>query len=139
MDEKTLAGYQDHLGYDDRQFALWKSNPHNIKIAEALPEAEKYQIIAEVIKSSNCGAGHQVGDQLLFSGAGSYIGKKPKGPVCHGALVPLMPMVNTEVLNTVMAGRDPGNVVWDVIHCTDVGVENGGWGEILMKIRVERI
>ena len=32
---------------------------------------------------------------------------------------------------------DPNDLVFNVVSCEDVGVECGGWGRILMKIRVE--
>ncbi len=138
INEKILEGYKRVLGYDDQQWDLWRSNPHNIRIAEALVEAQKYTVVAEVVKSCNCAAGHKEGDLFIFTGSGSFVRKEPDGPVCLGALGPLIPMLNTEVLNTIMAERDPQHVVWDMVHCTDVGVDNGGWGEILMRIQVKR-
>lgn len=138
LNEKILENYRRSLGYNDQQWELWRSNPHNIKVAEALIKAQKYTVMAEVVKSCNCGAGHKEGDRFIFTGAGSYVRKEPEGPVCLGALGPLIPMVNTEIINTIIIGGNPENVVWDVVHCSDVGVENGGWGEILMKVRIEK-
>ena len=65
LNEKILENYRRSLGYDDRQWELWRSNPHNIKVAEALVEAQKYTVMAEVVKSCNCGAGHKERDRFI--------------------------------------------------------------------------
>ncbi len=137
--QEMLEGLKQQLGYTDAQWELWKSNLKNLKIAGALAESQKYRLVAEVIKSHNCGVGHKEGDKLIFTGDGCFAAKEPPGPVCLAALGPLIPMVNTEIINNIMGGNDPRDVVWDAVHCNDVGIENGGWGEVLMKIRVEKI
>ena len=81
-----------------------------------------------------------VGDKFIFTADGCCVNKEPPGLVCLSALAPLIPMLNTVVPDNIMAGIDPQSPpLWDTIHCNDVGVENGGWGEIIMKIRIEKI
>jgi uncharacterized repeat protein (TIGR04076 family) len=137
--QEMLEGLKQQLGYTDEQWELWQRNPKNLKIAEAFAEGQNYRIVAEVIKSKNCGVGHKEGDKFIFTGDGCFVAKEPPGPVCLSALSPLIPMVNMEAVKSIMGGGDPESVVWDTVHCVDVGVENGGWGEILMRIRVEKI
>ncbi len=137
---EMLEGLKQQLGYNDAQWEMWKSNSKNLKIAEAMAESQKYRVVAEVINSQNCGVGYKVGDRLIFSGDGCYLAKEPSGPVCLAALAPLIPMVNTVVTDNILAGIDPQKPpLWDAIHCYDVGVEKGGWGEIVMKIKIEKI
>ncbi|MBW2145319.1 MAG: TIGR04076 family protein [Deltaproteobacteria bacterium] len=118
---------------------MWKSNPKNLKIAEVFPECQTYRIVAEVIKSQGCGAGHNVGDKFIFSGDGCFVTKEPPGKVCLAALQPLIGRLDTLVLDSLLDGKEPRGLVWDTVHCVDVGVENGGWGEIIMKVKVEKI
>jgi uncharacterized repeat protein (TIGR04076 family) len=136
--QETLEGLKKQLGYDDAQWELWKSNPNNMKIAQKLGDFEKYRVVAEVIKSHGCALGHRVGDKLIFSGMGAYVGKEPPGPVCVGALSPLAPFVNG-VLIKIAEGSDPQQLLLNRVKCVDVGIENGGWGEVLFDIRVEKV
>ena len=138
--EDMLEGLRQQLGYDSIQWKLWKKNPKNLKTAEALAKCQEFRIVAEVTQSQNCGVGHKVGDKFIFTGDGCFVTKEPPGPVCLSALAPLIPMLNTVVPDNIMAGIDPQSPpLWDTIHCNDVGVENGGWGEIIMKIWIEKI
>ena len=138
ISEEMLEGLKQLLGYDDRQMEIWKSNPKNLKIAEVFPECQKYRIVAEVIKSEGCGAGHRVGDKFIFSGDGCFVAKEPSGKVCLAALQPLIGRLDTLVLDSLLEGREPKGLVWDSVHCVDVGVEYGGWGQIIMRVRVEK-
>lgn len=137
--EEMLEGFKKELGYTDEQMEMWKSNPKNLKILEVLPEVEKYRIVAEVIKSEGCGAGNKVGDKFIFSGGACFLTKEPPGQVCMAGLQPLIGRLDTLVLEPLLDGKEPQGLVWDTVHCVDVGVENGGWGQILMKVRVEKI
>jgi uncharacterized repeat protein (TIGR04076 family) len=139
VSEEMLEGLKQQLGYSDEQMEMWKSNPKNLKIAEVFPECQTYQIVAEVIKSHGCGAGHNVGDKFIFSGDGCFVTKEPPGKVCLAGLQPLIGRLDTLVLDSLLDGKEPRGLVWDAVHCVDVGVENGGWGEIIMKVKVEKI
>jgi uncharacterized repeat protein (TIGR04076 family) len=137
--QKILEGLKQQLGYTDAEMEIWKSNPKNIELITSgrMAELEKYRVVAEVIKSHGCAKGHKVGDKLIFSGLGGYEGKEPPGPVCISALSPIIPLM-LGVLNNIAGGNDPEKIAFNRIRCLDVGVKNGGWGEILMEIKVEK-
>ena len=137
--QPILDGIKNQLGYSDADMEVWKNNPKNIELITSGKVAElgKYRVVAEVIKSHGCAMGHKVGDKLIFSGMGGYEGKEPAGPACVSALAPVLPLV-LGVLNNVAAGNDPQKMAFNRIKCLDVGLENGGWGEILMEIQVEK-
>jgi len=139
ISEEILDALKQQLEYTDEQMEIWKRNPKNLKIAEVFPECQKYRVVAEVIKSEGCGAGHRVGDKFIFSGEGCLITEQSPAKICMSALQPLMGRIDTLVLDSLLDGRDPKGLVWDAVHCVDVGVEYGGWGQIIMKVRVERI
>ena len=42
------------------------------------------------------------------------------------------------VLELFMAGVDPNEMIFNRAGCWDVGVRCGGWGNIVMEIRVEK-
>jgi uncharacterized repeat protein (TIGR04076 family) len=138
--QQVLEGIKQQLGYTDAEMEMWKSNPKNMEMLNSgrMAEFGKYRVVAEVIKSHGCAMGHKVGDKLIFTGMGGFEGKDPAGPVCISAIGPVVPLV-IGVLNNVAAGNDPQNMVFNRIKCFDVGVENGGWGEILMEIKVEKV
>jgi uncharacterized repeat protein (TIGR04076 family) len=137
--QQVLETIKQHLGYTDAEMEMWKSNPKNMELLTSgrMAEFGKYRVVAEVIKSQGCAMSHKVGDKLIFSGMGGFEGKEPAGPVCISAIGPVIPLV-LGVLNNVAAGNDPQNMAFNRIKCYDVGVENGGWGEILMEIKVEK-
>lgn len=135
--QEMLEGLKQQLGYNDAQWELWKANPKNMEVVKRMEEFGKYKVVAEVIKAYGCAMEHKVGDKLIFSGLGGFISKEPGGQVCVGTLAPVLPFVSM-VLNKIAEGTDPQKIIFNRVRCTDVGVENGGWGEVLMEIRVEK-
>jgi len=136
--EEILEGLKRQLGYTEAQWEQWKSNPKNLEVAQRLEDFAKYRVIAEVIKAYGCAIEHKVGDRLVFSGIGSFIGKEPEGQVCVSLLSPVIPLVN-QVVAKIAEGIDPTTIMFNRVRCTDVGVENGGWGEVLLEVRVEKV
>jgi uncharacterized repeat protein (TIGR04076 family) len=136
--QDMLEELKKQLGYTDAQWELWKNNPRNMEVVQRMEEFGKYRVVAEVIKAYGCAMEHKVGDKLIFSGLGGFIGKEPAGQVCVGALGPVLPFVSM-VLAKIAEGTDPQKILFNRIRCTDVGVENGGWGEVLMEVRVEKV
>ncbi|OGW16284.1 MAG: hypothetical protein A3G93_05965 [Nitrospinae bacterium RIFCSPLOWO2_12_FULL_45_22] len=135
--QEILEGLKKQLGYNDAQWELWKSNPKNMEVIAKMEEFGKYKVVAEVINAYGCAMEHKVGDKLIFSGLGGFVSKEPPGQVCVGALGPVLPFVGM-VLHKIAEGIDPQKIIFNRVRCTDVGVENGGWGEVLMEVRVEK-
>ncbi len=138
VDDSMLVFIKDMLGYTDAQWETWKSNPRNLKMAGNLMEIPKYKVVAEVVSACGCGAGHKVGDRIVFGGDGTLLSSENPERVCVGLLSPVNPLVGS-VLDKICNGDDPTQIAFNRVHCLDVGVDNGGWGEVIVEVRVEKL
>jgi len=136
-DEAMLTYIREMMGYTDAQWETWKSNPRNLKIADNLMDVMKYKVVAEVTSSIGCGAGHKVGDRVVFGGDGTLLCKESPDRVCVGLLSPVNPIV-AGVLDKICNGEDPTQMAFNKVHCNDVGVDHGGWGEVVVEVKVEK-
>ena len=137
-DDAMLTYLREMLGYTDAQWETWKSNPRNLKIAENIMDVMKYKVVAEVTSSCGGGAGHKVGDRIVFGGDGTLLCKESPERVCVGLLSPVNPIVGG-VLDKICNGEDPTKMAFNKVHCIDVGVDHGGWGEVVVEVKVEKI
>ena len=137
-DEATLNALKETLGYTETQWKTWKSNPRNLKVVENRDEIKKYKLIAEVTSSHACAAGHKVGDRIVYSGGGFLLCRENPEQICFGLLLAINPFAMM-VLNRICMGEDPTQMAFNVLHCLDVGVDHGGWGEVIAEVRVEKV
>ena len=136
-DEAKLLFLKEMLGYTDAQWETWKGNPRNLQIAENIMEVVKYKIVAEVVSSYGCGVGHKVGDRIVYGGNGTLLCKENPDQVCFGLLAPVNPIVGA-VMDKICLGEDPTQMAFNRVHCQDVGVDHGGWGEVVVEVKVEK-
>ena len=132
-----MAAFQHMLGYTDEEFEMWKAVPRNVRLAENMADLVKYKLVVEVLKSHGCVMGHKPGDKFYFTGSGALLCGDGIPHICAGALTPVMAFVY-RVVDKVGAGLDPMKYSFDRVRCADVGLDNEGWGEILMEARVEK-
>ncbi len=137
-DETLLRFIRELLGYTDAQWETWKSNPRNLKIADHIMDTQKYKVVAEVTSAHGCGAGHKVGDRIVFGGDGTLLCRENPDRICAGLLSPVNPFVGA-VLDKICAGEDPTRMAFNKVHCIDVGVDHGGWGEVVVELKVEKV
>lgn len=135
--EAMLNAVKSMLGYTDAQWKTWQENPRNLKVVENLMEFQKYKLVAQVTSSYGCAAGHKVGDRIVFGGDGTLLCKENPERICFGLLSPLTPHVGG-VLDKICNGEDPTRIAFNKVHCVDVGVEQGGWGEVVVEVKVEK-
>ena len=138
VNEATLNALKGVLGYTDAQWETWKRNPRNLKVAENLGNFQSYKVVAQVTNSYGCAAGHKVGDRIVFGADGTLLSKENPDKVCFGALSPLNPYLLL-VFEKIAKGEDPTQIAFNKIHCVDVGVDNGGWGEVVLEVKVEKV
>ena len=137
-DEAMLNVVKATLGYTDAQWETWKSNPRNLEIVDHIGELQNYRIVAEVTSVYGCGAGHKVSDRIVYSGDGTLLCKESPDKICFGLLAPINPTAEA-VLNKICLGEDPTRIAFNNLHCVDVGVDHGGWGEAVVKVTVEKV
>ncbi len=137
-DTAMLDFIKEYLGYTDAQWETWKGNPRNLKVADNLMDTQKYRVVAEVTSASGCGAGHKVGDRITFGGDGTLLCKENPDRVCIGLLSPVNPIVGA-AMDKILNGEDPTQMAFSKVHCIDVGVDQGGWGEVVVEVKVEKV
>jgi uncharacterized repeat protein (TIGR04076 family) len=136
VDENTWKFFQQHLGYSDEEMALFRANPRNAEVLAKAPELMQKTIVAEVVEAHGCTSQHKVGDRFLFDGAGNLITSRCPRRICIYALQALArPIFASNEL--AYAGVDPDSLRFRRTGCFDVGVKCGGWGHIVMEMRVE--
>lgn len=135
-DEKVLKFYQRHLGYSDEELEQFRNDPKNLEIISLAPALMNKTIIAEVVDSQGCNSRHLVGDKLIFDGSGNLLTKMNPKRICIHALSALSgPIyVATELF---YAGVDPNEMRFKRVGCFDVGVRCGGWGHIVLEVKME--
>ena len=124
------------LGYTDKEMKKFREDPRNEAVLSKASELVKKTIIVEVIDSHGCNSQHGVGDKFYFDGAGNLLTELCPKRICVYALHAITPQLFT-ANELFLAGVDPNEMRFKQAACFDVGLECGGWGRIVMEIRVE--
>jgi uncharacterized repeat protein (TIGR04076 family) len=136
VDEGAWKFMQKHLGYTDEELEIFRSNPKNEEIVSKAPALMGKTIVAEVVASHGCNSQHQVGEKFYFDGAGNLITKLNPKRICVHALSALSGPIY--VANELFyAGIDPNEMRLNRVACFDVGVRCGGWGRVVMEVKME--
>ncbi len=114
----------------------FKKNPRNEDVLSKTSEIMNKTIVFEVVESHGCNCQHKVGDKFYFDGSGALITKLNPKKICVYALHSLATLIFTSN-ELIYAGIDPNKIRFNEVGCPDVGVRCGGWGHIVMKLRVE--
>ncbi len=123
------------LGYTKEEMVKFRENPRNEDVLTKAPELMKKMIIVEVVESRGCNSQHKVGDKFYFDGAANLITEQSTKRICLYALHAItMQIFTTNEL--FYAGVDPNDMRFKRSACFDVGVECGGWGQIVMEVKV---
>jgi len=136
IDETTWDFMQKRLGYTDEEMKEFRENPRNENVLFKAPALMKKTIVVEVIESQGCNSQHKVGEKFYFDGAGNLITKLCPKKICIYALSSVSKLIfaSNELF---YAGVDPNEMLFKRAGCFDVGVQCGGWGHIVMEIRLE--
>lgn len=126
-------------GLSDEQVA--KLSPGEEKLFRNVPKMMQYQTIAEVVKSEHCFAQVKVGDKLVFD---PFLNPgKSTGVMCPKALLPVMAQIGA-IWEMATEWADSGKeelpeIVFRNIRCLDPGLEDGGVGGVVYRIRMEKV
>jgi uncharacterized repeat protein (TIGR04076 family) len=130
--------FQTHMGYTDAEMETFRSDPVKVKMVTETPEFVKSRIIAEVVESHGCHAGHKPGQKFVMDGNGQLIARECPEKMCIFALSALESPVNA-IYERFISHSDPHNERTTVVQCHDIGLDKGGWGKILMKVYVQAV
>jgi uncharacterized repeat protein (TIGR04076 family) len=137
VNEDTWKLVQKHLGYTDEEMLIFRADPRNEDtLSKTVPMLAK-TFVAEVVESHGCDSGHKVGDKLYFDGRGiSLLTRLGPSRICIFALHSIA-LAMPAVAELFYAGVDPNQMRFRRFGCPDVGIQCGGWGHIVMEIRME--
>jgi uncharacterized repeat protein (TIGR04076 family) len=127
---------QKRLGYTDKEMHEFKANPRNEDVLAKSSALMSKNVILEVVESHGCNSGHKVGDRFYFDGAGNLLTQRCPQRVCAYSLNSALMMVFT-ANEMIYAGVDPNQIRFKRASCFDVGLQCGGWGRIVLELRVE--
>ena len=135
--EEILKRLQKHMGYTDEEMEIFTSDPHKLKMVTETSDFVKSRVVVEVIESQGCHAQHKVGDRFVMTSGGQLIVEECPKRMCMFALGPVSHILPA-IYDRLISKSDPNFERSNVVQCTDVGLENGGWGKILMKVYLEK-
>ncbi|MBI2916852.1 MAG: hypothetical protein HYY01_02575 [Chloroflexi bacterium] len=126
---------KDTHGYTDEQLDLYlANNPRALRVIHNFAgKFREYKMVAEVVQSRGCALHLKAGDKLVLTSDGLLLADESTAALCLWALAPLVPW-NYMVYDRLIEGQDPTEFGLDRVRCLDVGLECGGWGEVLMKV-----
>ncbi len=127
---------QKHLNYTDEEMKIFRVDPRNEDALSKTALMLNKTIVAEVIEAHGCDSGHKVGDKIYFDGRGvSLLAKQGPSRVCVFALHSIA-LAMPALAELLYAGVDPNKMRFKRFGCPDVGVRCGGWGHIVMEVKV---
>jgi len=136
--EEIWRRFQKHMGYTDQEIAIFRSDPEKVRMVTQTPDFVKCRVIADVIESHGCHARHRVGDRFVMTAGGQLISDECPKRMCMFALGPVGAILPV-IYERLITKSDPNFERFNIVQCTDVGLDKGGWGKILMKVYVEKI
>lgn len=136
IDEGISKAIQAHLGYSDEEMTIFRENPRNAEVLSLVPVLKEKTIVIEVVEAHGCNSQHKKGDRFYFDGAGNLITKLNPKKICCFALSPISALV-FGAHELIYAGVDANQMRFKRTGCFDTGVKCGGWGHIVMEIKVE--
>ena len=134
--EEIWEFYQKHLGYTDEEMKKFRENPRNVDLLSHPDAVLTKTIVAEVVDSKGCNSGHKKGDKFIFDGSGNLLTSLAPRRVCVYAMNACAGLI-TAATELMHAGVDPNQMKFKRAGCVDVGLECGGWGHIVLELRVE--
>ena len=136
IEDRVWKLLQKRLGYTDEEMLEFKSNPRNENVLANGSTLMSKTIILEVVESHGCNSGHKVGDRFYFDGAGNVLTQLCPKRVCAYSLSSALMMIFA-ANEMIYAGVDPNEIRFKRASCFDVGLQCGGWGRIVLELRVE--
>ncbi|MFX1375545.1 MAG: hypothetical protein ACFFA0_07020 [Promethearchaeota archaeon] len=137
IDEGMSNTLKEYFGYTNEELQILLQNPRNQEVLSKSLMLLNRTIVIEVVCSHGCTAQHKVGDRFYFNGIGQLLTKYGPKKICIYALSALEHLIFA-ANELYFAGVDPNEMRFNRADCTaDVGLKCGGWGKIVMEIKVE--
>ena len=138
IDARLLKIIKKRFQYDDEEIELFKNDPRNVELIKRQKELADTKFVLEVVESKGCNSNHRVGDRFYFDFAGNILTDLCPPKICGYSLNSAMMLIFT-ANEMLYAGVDPDEIRFKRASCFDVGIECGGWGRIVLELKVEKV
>ncbi|MFN2292022.1 MAG: hypothetical protein ACK2UC_12590 [Anaerolineae bacterium] len=101
-------------------------------------EAMGHWVVATPVCSAHCSGCHNEGRPLYFNAMGMLIKHKCPSSICIHGLSQLSPIIYN-YYDHMLQGKNPNEMVFDHVTCTDTGLEMGGLGHNLFRMTYEKM
>ena len=101
-------------------------------------ENMSYWLVVEPVCSSHCSGCHNEGRPLYLNPMGMLVKHKCPPGVCIHGVSQLSPIVY-DYYDHMLQGKDPNQMLFNHVTCTDTGLELGGLGDNLFSVRREKM
>ncbi|MCJ7650852.1 MAG: hypothetical protein MUP85_19750 [Candidatus Lokiarchaeota archaeon] len=135
ISEEMRENIMNHFGYSKDELNSFLENPCNQEILSKSLKMLGKSLVAEVVESNGCNSQHKVGDKFYFDGAGNLLTKLSPKKICIYALAELDKLIFAAD-ELLLAGVNPNKMHFKRVSCFDVGVKCGGWGQIVIELKV---
>lgn len=136
IDDRAFKIIGKRFGYNQDELETFKKSEKNRDLICRAKEFNNKLFILEVVESKGCNSNHKVGDKFYFDYAGNILTKMCPPKICGYSLNSAMMMIFT-ANEMLFAGVDPNVIRFKRASCFDVGIECGGWGRIVLELKVE--
>lgn len=136
IDDASRNLIQNHFEYSDEEMQIFLKSPRNVDVFSKAGLFANKTIVLEVVDSQGCNSRHKKGDRLCFDGVGNLLTKHSPNRICIYALNAASNLIFA-ASELLMAGVDPNEMRFKRTGCFDVGVKCGGWGRVVMELKVE--
>ena len=135
-DERTLKIIQRRFGYSNDEIEKFGNDSRNVDLIARYKEFSKKYIVLTVVDSKGCNSNHKAGSKFYFDYAGNILTDLCPEKICGYSLNSALMMVFT-ANEMIFAGIDPNEIRFKRASCFDVGIECGGWGRIVLELKIE--
>lgn len=136
IDDRIWKLMGRRLGYNEKEAQAFRDEKRNAEVIAKAEELAKKRFKATVVHAHGCNSRHKEGDVFSLDGHGNLIGESNPARMCVFAVGALTTLVFT-AQEMIYAGVDPNEMRFNRVQCTDVGVECGGWGKVIMELTAE--
>jgi uncharacterized repeat protein (TIGR04076 family) len=136
IDERLWRITQKHLGYSDEEMKTFREDPRNEDILANGVVLKDKLIVLEVVEAHGCNSRHKIGDRFYFDAVGNLLTDRSPKKICAYSLNAALMMIFT-ANEMIYAGIDPNKMRFKRSNCFDVGLQCGGWGRVVLELKVE--
>jgi uncharacterized repeat protein (TIGR04076 family) len=138
---KMYNAYKKLFEFSDQQLEELKNSPekeHHRRVLKGFWANPQAKMIAEVVRSETCAAGHKPGDRYVIRADGIVNKEESPENLCLGALAPLYHFLHVAYERVAEQMEDLSPKGLNHTACNDCGFEDGGFGRIVMRVTVEK-